>query len=128
MTAALPPDLQEKFDVGHAPRGGDAFTVTATGGPGDNQVTGGSFKIVADTEDWDNSVGLNSPGQSGDVDSPHYRDLYALWARGEYFSDLLHSLESGVGGGKGFGAESPSGSVRLICKDGHCERNLVGKA
>ena len=71
--------------MGHAPRGGDAFTVTATAGPGDNQVTGGSFKIVADTADWDNSVGLNSPGQSGDVDSPHYRDLYALWARGEYF-------------------------------------------
>ncbi len=85
MSEALAPDLEEKFDVGHAPRGGDAFTVTATAGPGDNQVTGGSFKIVADTEDWDKSVGLNSPGQSGDVDSPHYRDLYALWARGEYF-------------------------------------------
>jgi penicillin amidase len=85
MSGALGPDLQEEFDVGHAPRGGDAFTVTATAGPGDNQVTGGSFKIVADTADWDNSVGLNSPGQSGDVDSPHYRDLYALWARGEYF-------------------------------------------
>jgi penicillin G amidase len=85
MSGALGPDLQEKFDVGHAPRGGDAFTVTATAGPGDNQVTGGSFKIVADTADWDNSVGLNSPGQSGDVDSAHYRDLYALWARGKYF-------------------------------------------
>jgi penicillin amidase len=85
MSGALGPDLQEKFDVGHAPRGGDAFTVTATAGPGDNQVTGGSFKIVADTADWDNSVGSNSPGQSGDVDSAHYRDLYALWARGEYF-------------------------------------------
>jgi penicillin amidase len=85
MSGALGPDLQEKFDVGHAPRGGDAFTVTATAGPGDNQVAGGSFKIVADTADWDNSVGLNSPGQSGDVDSAHYRDLYALWARGKYF-------------------------------------------
>ena len=85
MTNALRPDLKEKFDVGHAPRGGDGYTITATNGPGDNQVTGGSFKIVADTEDWDNSVGLNSPGQSGDIDSAHYRDLYALWARGEYF-------------------------------------------
>ena len=43
------------------------------------------MKIVADTEDWDNSVGLNTPGQSGDPDSPHYRDLFALWARGQYF-------------------------------------------
>jgi penicillin amidase len=84
MTDALRPDLEEKFDVGHFPRGGDSFAVTATGS-GDNQVAGGSFKIVADTENWDNSVGLNSPGQSGDVNDPHYRDLYELWARGKYF-------------------------------------------
>ena len=41
--------------------------------------------IVADTANWDNSVGLNAPGQSGDPDSPHYRDLFELWARGKYF-------------------------------------------
>ncbi len=41
--------------------------------------------IVADTSDWDNSVGLNAPGQSGNPDSPHYRDLFELWARGNYF-------------------------------------------
>jgi len=84
MTAAVRPDLQDKFDVGHFPRGGDAYTITATGG-GDNQNAGGSFKIVVDTENWDNSVGLNNPGQSGDPDNPHYRDLYELWARGKYF-------------------------------------------
>jgi len=84
MTEAVKSDLQEKFDVGHFPRGGDGFTITATGG-GDNQLGGGSFKIVVDTENWDNSVGLNSPGQSGDVNDPHYRDLYELWARGKYF-------------------------------------------
>jgi len=38
-----------------------------------------------DAEDWDRSVGLNTPGQSGDVNSPHYRDVYDLWARGKYF-------------------------------------------
>jgi penicillin G amidase len=84
MTDALRPDLQEKFDVGHSPRGGDAFTITATGDE-DNQTDGGSFKIVVDTENWDNSVGLNSPGQSGDVNDRHYKDLYELWARGKYF-------------------------------------------
>ena len=26
-----------------------------------------------------------NPGQSGDVNDPHYRDLYELWARGKYF-------------------------------------------
>jgi len=84
MSEALRPELEEKFDVGHSPRGGDAYTLTATGGT-DNQPTGGSFKIVSDTSDWDNSVGLNNPGQSGDVNDPHYRDLYELWARGKYF-------------------------------------------
>ena len=73
-----------KLNVGPLPRGGDGSTVSATGGA-DNQASGGSLKIIADTEDWDKSVGLNTPGQSGDPDSPHYRDLFPLWARGEYF-------------------------------------------
>lgn len=84
MSDALRPELEEKFNVGRSPRGGDAYTLTATGGT-DNQPTGGSFKIISDTSDWDNSVGLNNPGQSGDVNDPHYRDLYELWARGKYF-------------------------------------------
>jgi penicillin G amidase len=73
-----------KLVVGPFPRGGDGSTVSATGNA-DNQTSGGSLKIIADTEDWDNSVGLNTPGQSGDPDSPHYRDLFDLWARGKYF-------------------------------------------
>jgi penicillin G amidase len=84
LGAALAPALEAKFDVGDLPRGGDAYTIDATGGA-DNQTAGGSFKIVADTGDWDQSLGLNNPGQSGDVASPHYRDLYPLWARGKYF-------------------------------------------
>jgi penicillin amidase len=84
LSAALGPELRAKYDVGMLPRGGDTYTVTATGG-GDNQTAGGSFKIIVDTENWDNSVGLNNPGQSGDINSPHYRDLYELWARGKYF-------------------------------------------
>lgn len=73
-----------KLVVGPLPRGGDGMTVSATGNA-DNQGSGGSLKIIADTEDWDNSVGLNTPGQSGDPDSPHYRDLFQLWAQGQYF-------------------------------------------
>lgn len=84
LSPALKPELRANYDVGNLPRGGDSYTVTATGG-GDNQTGGGSFKIIVDTADWDNSVGLNNPGQSGDVNSPHYRDLYELWARGKYF-------------------------------------------
>jgi penicillin amidase len=84
LTDALKPEERTKFDVGDLPRGGDLYTVDATGGT-ENQLSGGSFKIIVDTEDWDNSVGLNNPGQSGDVRDPHYRDLYQLWARGRYF-------------------------------------------
>ncbi len=84
MSEALRPELEARFDVGTLPRGGDAYTITATGA-GDAQTGGASFKIVSDTYDWDNSVGLNNPGQSGDVNNPHYRDLYELWARGRYF-------------------------------------------
>jgi len=92
MTDAARPDLQEKFDVGHFPRGGDGYTVSATGG-GDNQIAGGSLKIIVDTENWDNSVGLNTPGQSGDVNDPHYRDLFELWARGKYFPILYSRVK-----------------------------------
>ena len=84
MTAAVSPDLRRRLDVGPLPRGGYGGTVHNTGG-GDNQTSGGSFMIVADTSNWDNSVGLNNPGQSGNPDSPHYRDLFELWARGKYF-------------------------------------------
>ena len=66
------------------PRGGDSYTVTATGGA-DNQTSGGSLKMIANVDDWDSSVALNNPGQSGDPRSPHYRDLFELWSRGKYF-------------------------------------------
>src|SRR5206468_763275 len=79
-------DLRSTFNVGPRPRGGDSFTVTATGS-GDNQTSGGSFKIIVDTANWDDSLGLNNPGQSGDPQSPHYRDLFDLWSRGKYFPD-----------------------------------------
>ena len=71
--------------MGPLPRGGDGTTISATGN-GDNQTSGGSFKIIADPEDWDNSIGINTPGQSGNPGDPHYRDLFDLWARGKYFT------------------------------------------
>ena len=84
LSAAVNAATRARLEVGPLPRGGDNVTVSATGA-GDNQAAGGSLKIIADTDDWDNSVGINTPGQSGDPDSPHYRDLFALWAQGSYF-------------------------------------------
>ena len=84
LTDAVSDDVRRKLDVGPLPRGGDSYTVGATGG-GDNQTSGASFRIIANTGDWDNSVGSNTPGQSGDPRSPHYSDLFQLWARDKYF-------------------------------------------
>ena len=84
LSAAVDAGLRRRLDVGPFPRGGYGGTVHNTGN-GDNQTSGASFMIVADTADWDNSVGLNTPGQAGDPDSPHYRDLFEVWARDRYF-------------------------------------------
>ncbi len=84
MDPAVNDATRARLNVGPAPRGGDGSTVSATGN-GDNQTSGGSFKLIADTEDWDNSIGLNTPGQSGDPDNPHYRDLFDMWSKGRYF-------------------------------------------
>lgn len=53
-------------------------------------TAGASVRLVLDVGQWDNSVAINSPGQSGDPFSPHYRDLFPLWAAGDYVP-LLYS-------------------------------------
>lgn len=53
-------------------------------------VAGASFRMVLDVGNWDASRTVNSPGQSGDPFSAHYRDLAPLWATGQYVP-LLYS-------------------------------------
>jgi penicillin G amidase len=53
-------------------------------GPDFHLVSGASVRVVLDVGAWDNSVAVNSPGQSGDPASPHYRDLFTRWASGDY--------------------------------------------
>lgn len=84
MSAALKPEQRAQFEVGPWPRGGDGNTVGATGG-GPNQLSGASFRYIVEANDWDSAVGANTPGQSGDVNSPHYRDLFELWKNDRYF-------------------------------------------
>ena len=84
LSGALDEDMRSRFDVGPAPRGGYSYTVNNTGG-GDNQTSGASFRFIVNTGDWDTSVGSNTPGQSGDPDSPHYSDLFDLWANDRFF-------------------------------------------
>jgi penicillin amidase len=84
LAAAVSPELRERLDVGPAPRGGYAHTVGNTGS-GDNQTSGASFRIFVDTRDWDLTLGMNTPGQSGDPDSPFYDNLFELWADDRVF-------------------------------------------
>lgn len=49
-----------------------------------DQTSGASVRLVMDVGAWDNSMAINTPGQSGDPMSPHYRDLFPLWASGRY--------------------------------------------
>jgi penicillin G amidase len=78
--------LQRRLSHGPTPLPGSAWTVWAsTYRMADFAVTqGASFRMVVDVGGWDNSLVINTPGQSGEVDSPHYGDLFPLWARGEY--------------------------------------------
>ncbi len=78
------PAMQERLNIGPVPRGGNSFTLNNTSNV-DNQRSGATFRIIVDTGNWDNSVGMNSPGQSGDPDNKHYDDLFKMWADGEYF-------------------------------------------
>ena len=88
LSDAVNPELRARLDLGPLPRGGYSHTVNSTS-DSDNQSSGASFRIIADTADWDRSVGTNTPGQSGDPDSPHYRDLFEPWANGRYFPVLF---------------------------------------
>lgn len=84
LSGVVSPALRDRLDVGPAPRGGNGYTVLAAGA-GNNQTSGASFRLFVDTQDWDRALGMNVPGQSGNPDSPHYRDLFALWARNDLF-------------------------------------------
>lgn len=84
LGAVVNQETRRKLEVGPLPRGGYGSTPNATGN-GDNQTGGASFRIIVDTGDWDRAVGTNTPGQSGDPDSPHYRDLFEMWANDRYF-------------------------------------------
>ena len=50
---------------------------------------GASVRMVMDVGAWDNSRMVNTPGESIDPDSPHYGDLFPIWARGGYVPMLF---------------------------------------
>ena len=76
-----------KINVGPIPKNGSEYVPNNSQyRPTDfRQIVGPSVRIVVDVGNWDNSRIINHPGQSGDPDSLHYRDLASMWRNGQYF-------------------------------------------
>jgi penicillin amidase len=81
---AVKDEIREKLEVGPVPRGGNGYTVNSTSN-NDNQSSGGSFRMLIDTGNWDHCLGTNNPGQAGDPEDPHYDNLFDIWAKDQYF-------------------------------------------
>ena len=95
MASGAFPEEAEKLDIVSIPLGGSGSTVAnAIYRPGDFSVhTGASIRMVFDVGNWDNSVFINVPGQSGDPESSHYRDYVATWSQYGY-KPLLFSRQA----------------------------------
>jgi penicillin amidase len=88
--------LDQVFNRGPYPMGGDGTTVWATGANrhdlGSERVVGPPFRFIADLGDLRNSLGLLAPGQSGQLGSKHYDDQAEAWFTGEYHP-MLYARE-----------------------------------
>lgn len=82
---ALTP-LGTSFDLGPWPKGGGNTSIMlAHHEASDYRVRiGASVRMVVDVGDWDASLWINAPGQSGMQDNAHLADLAPLWAAGDY--------------------------------------------
>lgn len=83
------------LSVGPAPMAGTSLSPLAASWRAEDfrVMSGASFRMVLDVGNWDASRFINTPGQSGDVDSPHARDLFPIWVKGGYLP-LVYSREA----------------------------------
>ena len=86
---ATTPERKAVFDLPTVERGGGGETVNSAAGFGFEATHGASFREILDVADWDRSVAVNVPGQSGQPGSPHYGDLLPFWSEGLYFPFLF---------------------------------------
>src|SRR5262249_824412 len=84
-----------KINVGPIPKNGSPFVPSQSAYQARDfrQIAGPSVRVVVDVGNWDNSRAINHPGQSGDPDNPHYRDLARMWRDGQYFP-LLYTRKA----------------------------------
>ena len=95
FAAIVDDTTRSRINVGPIEKNGSAFVPSASGYRVSDfrQLAGPSVRVVIDVGNWDNSRAVNHPGQSGDPDSPHYRDLAPMWRSGQYFP-LLYSRKA----------------------------------
>lgn len=84
LSYLAPSSLKRLLNIGPLPRGGNGQAPGSTGDY-DNQQSGASFRILIDTKNWDAAKMINTPGQSGDPNSPFYKNLFPIWANDQYF-------------------------------------------
>lgn len=80
------PALRAQMTLGPLPLPGSSSTPRAASYRNSDftATSGASVRMVLDTGNWDNSMAINTPGESADPANPHYRDLFPLWAAGKY--------------------------------------------
>jgi penicillin amidase len=75
------------FSRGPIPVAGDGMTVNKTTTnlrrPYETSEAA-SYRQILDVGAWDESVAVNTTGQSGHAASPHYFDQNSLWREGRY--------------------------------------------
>jgi penicillin amidase len=80
------PPLDQIFNLGPFPWGGDANTVGQSSvdplNPLGNPLFIASHRMVIDVGNWDECQFILPGGQSGNPTSPHYDDLLPLWQKG----------------------------------------------
>ena len=74
------------FDIGPAEVDGGSHTLRNTGGelPPHAASSGAEYRIVVDFSAPDRFLAVQNIGNSGVPGSPHYRDQFGPWLRGEY--------------------------------------------
>jgi penicillin amidase len=75
-TQAYPHPVLKEFDL---------QTVERRGGNGTVGADGATYREIMDVSNWDNSLTVNTPGQSGQPESPFYGNLLPVWEKDEYF-------------------------------------------
>lgn len=81
--------LDRVFNVGPIPVGGDTDTVCQSSSQPDEgyqaNLANPSYRQILDFSDFNRSLWVKPPGQSGRVGSPHFKDQVVSWMKGDFF-------------------------------------------